>query len=122
MSDDMKVLIIEDDLILALSLKLMLKKLNITNVEKVHTGEDAVESVNKCQPGLMLVDIQLGAGISGIDAVEEIQETYNIPALFITGNSDSLNRELADRTNYIDYLVKPITFKELQNAVSKVGV
>jgi len=122
MSDDMKVLIIEDDLILALSLELMLKKLNITNVEKVHTGEDAVESVNKCQPGLMLVDIQLGAGISGIDAVEEIQETYDIPALFITGNSDQLNRELADRTNYIDYLVKPITFKELQNAVSKVGV
>ena len=122
MSDDMKVLIIEDDLILALSLELMLKKLNITNVEKVHTGEDAVESVNKCQPGLMLVDIQLGAGISGIDAVEEIQETYDIPALYITGNSDSLNRELADRTNFIDYLVKPITFKELQNAVSKVGV
>ena len=122
MSDDMKVLIIEDDLILALSLELMLKKLNITNVEKVHTGEDAVESVNKCQPGLMLVDIQLGAGISGIDAVEEIQETYDIPALFITGNSDQLNRDLADRTNYIDYLVKPITFKELQNAVSKVGV
>ena len=122
MSDDMKVLIIEDDLILALSLKLMLKKLNITNVEKVHTGEDAVESVKKCQPGLMLVDIQLGAGISGIDAVEEIQEVYDIPALYITGNSDSLNRELADRTNFIDYLVKPITFKELQNAVSKVGV
>jgi len=118
----MKVLIIEDDLILALSLELMLKKLNIGNVEKVHTGEDAVESVNKCQPDLMLVDIQLGAGISGIDAVEEIQNNYDIPALFITGNSDSLNRELADRTNYIDYLVKPITFKELQNAVSKVGV
>lgn len=120
MSDEMKVLIIEDDLILALSLELMLKKLNISNVEKVHTGEDAVESVNKCQPGLMLVDIQLGAGISGIDAVEEIQGTYDIPALFITGNSDSLNRELADRTNYEDYLVKPITFKELQNAVKKV--
>lgn len=122
MNQNFKILIIEDDLILTLSLELMLKKLRVTKINKVNTGEKAIETVKLDQPDLMLVDIHLGKGMTGIDAVKKIQETYSIPALYITGNSDTYNKQLADDTKYVDYLVKPITFKELQNALSKYSV
>lgn len=122
MDQSVKILIIEDDLILTLSLELMLKKLNVKEINKVNTGEKAIEAVELDKPDLMLVDIHLGKGITGIDAVKTIQETYSIPALYITGNSDTYNKQLASDTKYIDYLVKPITFKELQNALNKYSV
>ncbi len=122
MEQSLKVLIIEDDLILTLSLELMLKKLNVTQITKVNTGEKALESVKSNQPDLMLVDIHLGKGITGIETVKTIQERNDIPALYITGNSDTYNKKLADDTRFIDYLVKPITFKELQNALDKYSI
>lgn len=117
-----KILIIEDDLILTLSLELMLKKLNHSQITKVNSGEKAIEAVELDPPNLMLVDIHLGKGITGIEAVKTIQKQYDIPALYITGNSDTYNKKLADDTDYVDYLVKPITFKELQNALNKYSL
>ncbi len=110
----MRVLIIEDDMILALSLEIMLKKLGFTEVKKAHTGEKALETIVDFKPDLMLVDIFLGAGISGIDVVKKVQEDRDVHVIYITGNSDDYHRNLADDTDYISYLIKPITFTELK--------
>lgn len=115
----MKVLIIEDDMILALSLEIMLKKIGYTNVKKAHTGENALEIMVEFEPDIMLVDIFLGVGISGIDVVKKIQKQRDIPVIYITGNSDNYHRGLASETNYMSYLVKPITFTELKKALDK---
>jgi response regulator of citrate/malate metabolism len=115
----MRVLIIEDDMILALSLEIMLKKLGYVNIKKAHTGEKALETLVEFKPDLMLVDIFLGVGISGIDVVKKIQEKINIPVIYITGNSDDYHRNLADQTDYLSYLVKPITFTELKKALEQ---
>jgi len=120
--EKMRVLIIEDDMILALSLEIMLKKLGYTYIRKAHTGEKALETMVDFKPELMLVDILLGAGISGIDVVKKIQEKENIPVIYITGNSDDYHRNLADETDYLSYLVKPITFNELKKALDKENV
>lgn len=116
----MDVLIIEDDLILALSMELMLKKMGFNKILKCTTGEEAIGMVNQNNLDLLLVDIQLGEGISGIDAVKAIQKTHDIPALYVTGNSDLYNREMASETRYLSYLVKPITFRELKKAVEEI--
>jgi two-component system, response regulator PdtaR len=115
----MRVLIIEDDMILALSLEIMLKKLGYTQVKKAHTGEKALETLVEFKPDLMLVDIFLGVGISGIDVVKKIQQKEEIPVIYITGNSDDYHRSLASETDYVSYLVKPITFTELKKALEK---
>jgi DNA-binding response OmpR family regulator len=113
----MRVLIIEDDMILALSLEIMLKKLGYAEVRKAHTGESALEIMVNYKPDLMLVDIFLGVGISGIDVVKKIQGKENIPVIYITGNSDDYHRNLASNTDYLSYLIKPITFTELKKAL-----
>lgn len=118
----MRVLIIEDDMILALSLEIMLKKLGFTEVKKAHTGEKALETLVEFEPDLMLVDIFLGAGISGIDVVKKVQQEKDIPVIYITGNSDDYHRNLASETDYMSYLVKPITFNELKKALEKENI
>lgn len=110
---DKKILIIEDDLILALSLEMMLKRIGCSEIVKVETGEDAIEVAETFQPELLLVDVQLGTGITGIQAVETIQSKQDVPALYITGNSDQYFRSKAENTDFIDYLIKPITYREL---------
>lgn len=108
-----RILIIEDDLILALSLEMMLKRIGFENILKVETGEEAIETAKEYQPELLLVDVQLGTGITGIEAVKIIQSEQDVPALFVTGNSDQYFRSMAEKTNFIDYLIKPITYSEL---------
>jgi CheY-like chemotaxis protein len=110
---DKKILIIEDDLILALSLEMMLKRIGYRNVIKVETGEEAVKTAETYKPDLLLVDVQLGHGMTGIQAVEIIQSKQDVPALYVTGNSDQYFREKAEKTRFIQYLIKPITYNEL---------
>lgn len=113
----MRVLIIEDDMILALSLEIMLKKIGYKEVKKAHTGEKALETIVDFEPDLMLVDIFLGAGISGIDVVKKVQGKKDVPVIYITGNSDDYHRNQADETDYLSYMVKPITFTELKKVL-----
>lgn len=118
----MRVLIIEDDMILALSLEIMLKKLGFTEIQKTHSGEKALEVMVEFEPQLMLVDIFLGAGITGVDVVKTIQKKKNIPVVYITGNSDDYHRKLAAETNHAGYLVKPVTFTELRKTLEQENI
>jgi two-component SAPR family response regulator len=114
---DKRILIIEDDLILALSLEMMLKRIGCSEIQKVETGEEAIEAAESFKPDLLLVDVQLGSGITGIEAVEVIQSKSDVPALYVTGNSDQFFREKAEKTNFLDYLIKPITYRELSEVL-----
>jgi CheY-like chemotaxis protein len=114
-----RVLIIEDEVILMMSLQLMLKKIGFKEIFTAVTGEEAVTRAIELEPDLLLVDICLGVGISGVEAVKKIQSEISVPVVYITGNSDRHNKDLALQTDYSDYLVKPITLNELQRAVVK---
>ncbi|MEX0770380.1 MAG: response regulator [Balneolaceae bacterium] len=115
-----RILIIEDDLILMMSLQVMLQKLGFQHIDRAETGEEAIRFALESPPDLMLVDIYLGPGISGIDAVKQIQKTAQVPVIYITGNSDELNRSLADETKHVEYLVKPISIAEISKLISKL--
>lgn len=104
----MRVLIIEDNAIQALALEMMVKRLGFERVEKVYSAEQAYELVENFQPDLMLVDINLGSEITGIDIVKEVQNKFSVNVLYITGNSDIRHKEIADETDFIGYLIKPI--------------
>lgn len=110
----------EDDMILTLSLELMLKRVGIENTHRARTGEEALELVKNHPVDLIIADIYLGEGILGTKAVYIMQQTLDIPAIYITGNSDQQNREDAAQTNYIDYLVKPITSDQLYRSLEKM--
>lgn len=114
----MKVLIIEDNVILAATMEIMLRKLGYKNVKKVHTGEDALDLLTHFKANLLLVDINLGEGISGIDVVKKIQSEREVLVVYITGNSDEHHKKMVQETTYLEYLVKPITMVELKNSIN----
>jgi DNA-directed RNA polymerase specialized sigma24 family protein/CheY-like chemotaxis protein len=78
------VLIIEDETFIAMDLESLVKNLghNVIGVARTHT--DAVALAKTKQPGLILADIQLADGSSGLDAVNDLLRTFEVPVVFIT--------------------------------------
>jgi len=78
------VLIIEDETFIAMDLESLVKNLghNVIGVARTHT--DAVALAKNKRPGLILADIQLADGSSGLDAVNELLRTFEVPVVFIT--------------------------------------
>ncbi len=95
--------------------------MNLEVIGTVTQGADAIATAKEAAPDLILMDIMLEDDIDGIQAMLALQnDSYNIPVIFITGNSDAYNRERAQEINYIDYLVKPISYNILKESVDKV--
>lgn len=78
------VLIIEDETFIAMDLESLVKNLghNVIGVARTHT--DAISLAKSKQPGLILADIQLADGSSGLDAVNELLKSFEVPVVFIT--------------------------------------
>ena len=85
-----RVLIIEDEPIIALDLENLLAELGHQVVAKAATRDEAVALAHAERPGLVLADINLGDGGSGIDAVTEILGSFDIPVIFVTAYPEKL--------------------------------
>ncbi|RAI36837.1 response regulator [Rhodoplanes roseus] len=78
------VLIIEDETFIALDLEGLVESLGHHVVGIARTHSEAVQIAQKKRPGLILADIQLADGSSGLDAVNELLDTFEVPVIFIT--------------------------------------
>lgn len=114
-----KVLIVEDDMIISMVLERMVLKLEHEVVAKVITGKEAIEAAKKHAPDLILMDIQLKDNIDGITAMQKIRKHSSVQVIYITGNSDQYNLTRAEKTNFVDYLVKPIQMSDLKTSINK---
>ncbi|MCC5915295.1 MAG: response regulator [Balneolaceae bacterium] len=114
-----KILIVEDDLIIALSTEKMVEKIGHDVIDRVTTGEQAIDVALKEKPDLILMDIRLAGKLDGIDATKKIKsEMDDIKIVYLTGNTDPAYRERANGTGYEAYLIKPITYKDLEKIIS----
>ena len=84
------VLIIEDEPIIALDLEALVAGLGHRVVGNARTHTEAVAMAKSLRPGLVLADIRLADGSSGLEAVNEILETFEVPVIFITAYPESL--------------------------------
>ena len=84
----MRVLIVEDEAIIALDLKYRLRRLGYEVVGCTDTGEDAIRYACAIQPDLVLMDIQLKGPIDGIQAACQIRENIDIPVIFTSAQND----------------------------------
>ncbi|HKC69857.1 MAG TPA: response regulator [Bacteroidia bacterium] len=116
----MKVLIVEDDFMLCLINKKSIELIGYTVVATATNGTDAIEAVKKHNPDVVLMDLRLDGEMDGIDTMNEIAKFSNIPVIYLTGNSDEINKERAAKTNVLGFCVKPVHFEELRVLFSKV--
>jgi DNA-directed RNA polymerase specialized sigma24 family protein/CheY-like chemotaxis protein len=78
------VLIIEDETFIAMDLESLVRNLGHNVIGVARTHADAVALAKNRKPGLILADIQLADGSSGLDAVNELLRTFEVPVIFIT--------------------------------------
>lgn len=78
------VVIIEDEPLIALDLEQLVTDLGHRVVKIARTAQQAVDAVKGFRPGLVLADIHLADGSSGLDAVNEILRTFSLPVIFVT--------------------------------------
>lgn len=85
-----RVLIIEDEPLIALDLRKIIHSLGHKALEIARTREDAVHRAQEEHPDLILADIRLADGSSGIDAVQEIHTSIDVPVIYITAHPELL--------------------------------
>jgi CheY-like chemotaxis protein len=116
----LKVLLVEDEMIIARELTYALRLLGHNAVGHARTGEQAIEMAGALQPDLVLMDIHLASAMDGITAAQSIKKQYAVPSLFISAftSDDSLTR--AEACQPAGYLSKPFEEHELRAALEVV--
>lgn len=112
-----RVLIVEDEAVVAEGIKERLQRHQCEVVGIVDAGEAAIENARTLRPELVLMDIRLRGRIDGVDAAVAIQQQLMIPVVFLTAHSDTVTLDRAMRTSPAGYLLKPFREAELLVAV-----
>jgi CheY-like chemotaxis protein len=106
--DAKRILIVEDEAIAALNMKLALTDLGHEVINIVVTGEDAIEVSSRKTPDLVLMDIVLAGEMDGIEAAERIVKQFKVPILYVTAHTDTGTVERAMKTNPAGFMEKPV--------------
>ncbi|HBB32251.1 MAG TPA: hybrid sensor histidine kinase/response regulator [Cyanobacteria bacterium UBA8803] len=108
-----KILIVEDERIVALSIQTRLEALGYSVTANVGSADAALESIAQNPPDLVLMDIQLKGSVDGIEAANQIRYLFQLPVVYLTAynNDDTIDR--AKLTQPYGYLLKPFESREL---------
>ena len=112
-----RVLIIEDEPIIAMDLENLVTELGHKVVAVASTKDEAVAKAHSERPGLVLADINLGEGGSGIDAVAEILSSFDIPVIFVTAYPEKLLTGERPEPAYL--IAKPFLPETIQATVGQ---
>ncbi|MFP4384713.1 MAG: sensor histidine kinase [Spirochaetia bacterium] len=116
-TDKLKILVVEDELIVADEIQRKLKKNGYTVIDTAVSRDEAVTLALRHKPDLVLMDIKLQGEMVGVDAAQEITDALDIPIVYLTAYSDRKTLERAKITEPYGYLLKPFSERELHVAV-----
>ncbi len=117
MNTQIKIAIVEDELIIAEKIKTFLLAMGYLVCEPVADYDAALTMIEKDKPDILLLDINLKEKKDGIELAETINERYQLPFIFLTANSDLITIDRAKRVKPHAYIVKPFTKEELFVAI-----
>jgi signal transduction histidine kinase len=113
-----KILLVEDESIVAMDMERRLASLGYLVLEHVMTGEEAIEKALTLRPDLILMDIHLKGRIDGIEAAERIREySPSVPVIYITAYSDDNTLARAKVTQPFGYILKPFQEREIHSTI-----
>jgi PAS domain S-box-containing protein len=112
-----RILIAEDEPIIALDIQNTLLGLGYEVPAIVATGEEALKKTEEIRPSLLLIDIVLTGEMDGIDAAKLIRERFDIPIIYLTAHSAGEAFQRARETDPHGYLIKPIGKNDLYTAI-----
>ncbi len=117
MTRDSRILIVEDEGIVAVDLKQMLEKLGYVVLAIANNGKDAIKKIGEANPDLILMDIVIKGEMDGIETAQQIRVLYDIPVIYTTAYFDDAILERAKITRPYGYIVKPFYEGELISSI-----
>lgn len=112
-----KVMIVEDESIVAMDIEARLLNMGYDVVRRVTSGEEAIQHALNLHPDIILLDIQLRGDMDGIEAATQIRHKENIPIIYLSAYSDPDTIERAKLTTPSGYLIKPFNERELHTTI-----
>ncbi len=112
-----RILIVEDERIVAMDLEQALTEFGFAVMGMVSNGKDAIARVRENPPELVLMDIMLEGQIDGIETARQIRSVHDIPVVYLSAHADARLTEKAKITEPYAYLVKPYTPRELRASI-----
>ncbi len=120
MMTPVKILVVEDEMIIAAKISMHLEQLGYEVSGIVPRGEDAITHCQHNAPDILLMDINLKGSMNGIETAQAIQEDMNLPVVYLTANADEATFELAKSTRPYAFITKPYKKVDLQRAIALV--
>jgi PAS domain S-box-containing protein len=112
-----KILIVEDENIVAKDIQNTLQSLGYTVAGNAASGEEAIQKAGETRPDLVLMDIMLKGYQNGVEAAQQILALYNIPIVYLTAYADDKTLQRAKITEPYGYILKPFEERELHIAI-----
>jgi two-component system, response regulator PdtaR len=117
----MKVLIVEDEALIAMHLELLVEDFGHQVCAVAASTTEAIAHAAVHLPDVALMDIRLAGGSSGIDAAREIHARHSIRCIFLSANLDAATRNAVRAYEPVDFVGKPILPSRLQQALDKAS-
>lgn len=118
--DPVRILVVEDEVLVALCLSDMLEELRYDVCGVAASGAQALDIAERERPTLALVDIGLNGALDGIQTACCLRERYAIPSLFMSGASDAETLERAMAAEPHGFLAKPYSAADLKEALDGI--
>ncbi|MGL4599718.1 MAG: LytR/AlgR family response regulator transcription factor [Bacteroidia bacterium] len=117
MKSNFKILIVDDEVLIAEFLKHVLASFGYGDLQLAHNKQEAISKLNTFKPDLVLLDIRMETELEGIEIATEINNNFKTPFLFVTSHTDTAIVERSLNTNPAGYLTKPIKKADVLAAV-----
>lgn len=112
-----KILIVEDELIVATNIENQLSKMGYEVFASVDSGEEAIRLAQEAKPDLALMDIKLTGSMDGIEAAQHLYEHLHIPVVFLTAYMDNDTLQRAKTASPYGYILKPFDINKLYTTI-----
>lgn len=112
-----KILVVEDEMIVGAKISMQLTGLGYDVTAILPRGEEAILHIKENRPDIILLDIHLKGRLDGIDTALQIQQTDNIPVIFLTANSDEASFTRARSARPYAFIAKPYHLLDLKRAI-----
>lgn len=112
-----KILVVEDEAIVAESIRIKLKKMGYYVISTASSADEAIRKTGEYLPDMVLMDIVLQGEMDGIEAAGQIHTLFDIPVVYLTAYSDEKTLLRAKITEPFGYIIKPFKERELQVAI-----
>lgn len=120
MNRQIKVMLVEDEAIVAKYLKMELELEGYIVTEFISTGEEAVEIARIMKPDVVLMDIKLAGEMDGVTAAEIIIEEHGTPIIFMTSYSKLEITQRAKEMKPAGYFNKPVAVEDIKPVIDSL--